>query len=99
MRLMQSSDVPERAEIAGTTAKVDALRLPTGKEAVPMRALRMFVLGLAVALTYPGIAVAQEALAAGAAAGALTGGLLGGPLGAVIGGLAGATAGDAAEAR
>src|SRR3954470_10635709 len=63
-----------------------------------MRALKIAAVSLGLALASPGLATAQEALAAGAITGALTGGLVGGPIGAAIGGLAGAALGGAAEA-
>ena len=64
-----------------------------------MRALKIAAVSLGLALASPGLAAAQEALAAGAITGALTGGLVGGPIGAAIGGLAGAALGGAAEAE
>jgi hypothetical protein len=64
-----------------------------------MRVLKIAALSLVLILASPGLAAAQEALAAGAITGALTGGLVGGPIGAAIGGLAGATLGGAAEAE
>jgi hypothetical protein len=64
-----------------------------------VRALKIAAVSLGLALASPGLATAQEALAAGAITGALTGGLVGGPIGAAIGGLAGATLGGAAEAE
>jgi len=63
-----------------------------------MRALKIAALSFGLALASPGLAAAQEALAAGAITGALTGALLGGPIGAAVGGLAGAAIGGAAEA-
>ena len=63
-----------------------------------MRALKIAAVSLGLALASPGLAAAQEALAAGAITGALTGGLVGGPIGAAIGGLAGVALGGAAEA-
>jgi len=62
-----------------------------------MRALKIAAVALALALTSPGLAAAQESLAAGAAAGALAGGLAGGPVGAAIGGAVGAAIGGAAQ--
>jgi hypothetical protein len=64
-----------------------------------MRALKIAAVSLGLALASPGLAAAQEALAAGAITGAFTGGLVGGPIGAAIGGLAGAALGGAAEAE
>jgi len=64
-----------------------------------MRSPKIAALSLVLILASPGLAAAQEALAAGAITGALTGGLVGGPIGAAIGGLAGATLGGAAEAE
>src|SRR4051812_32352069 len=64
-----------------------------------MRALKTAAVAFGLALASPGLAAAQEALAAGAITGALTGALLGGPIGAAIGGLAGAALGGAAEAE
>ena len=63
-----------------------------------MRILKIAAAALGLVLASPGIAAAQEGLAAGAITGALTGGLVGGPIGAAIGGLAGAAIGGAAEA-
>jgi len=63
-----------------------------------MRALKIAALSFGLVLASPGLAAAQEALAAGAITGALTGALLGGPIGAAVGGLAGAAIGGAAEA-
>src|SRR3954452_19844010 len=62
-----------------------------------MRSPKIAALSLVLILASPGLAAAQEALAAGAITGALTGGLVGGPIGAALGGLAGAGAGGAAE--
>jgi hypothetical protein len=64
-----------------------------------MRVLKIAAVSLGLALASPGVAAAQEGLAAGAITGALTGGLVGGPIGAAIGGLAGAAIGGAAEAE
>src|SRR3982750_3036599 len=64
-----------------------------------MRSPKIAALSLVLILASPGLAAAQEALAAGAITGALTGGLVGGPIGAAIGGLAGAALGGAAEAE
>ena len=64
-----------------------------------MRVLKIAAVSFGLALASPGVAVAQEALAAGAIMGALTGGLMGGPIGAAIGGVAGAAIGGAAEAE
>src|SRR3954469_22839893 len=63
-----------------------------------MRVPKFAALSLVLTLASPGLAAAQEALAAGAITGALTGALLGGPIGAAVGGLAGAAIGGAAEA-
>src|SRR3954467_5665283 len=63
-----------------------------------MRSPKIAALSLVLTLASPGLAAAQEALAAGAITGALTGALLGGPIGAAVGGLAGAGPGEAAEA-
>ena len=63
-----------------------------------MRSPKIAALSLVLILASPGLAAAQEALAAGAITGALTGALLGGPIGAAVGGLAGAALGGAAEA-
>ena len=63
-----------------------------------MRIPKIAALSLVLILASPGLAAAQEALAAGAITGALTGALLGGPIGAAVGGLAGAALGGAAEA-
>jgi len=63
-----------------------------------MRSPKIAALALVLTLASPGLAAAQEALAAGAITGALTGALLGGPIGAAVGGLAGAALGGAAEA-
>ena len=63
-----------------------------------MRIPKIAALSLVLTLASPGLAAAQEALAAGAITGALTGALLGGPIGAAVGGLAGAALGGAAEA-
>src|SRR3954451_10712991 len=63
-----------------------------------MRSPKIAALSLVLILASPGLAAAQEALAAGAITGALTGGLVGGPIGAAIGGLAGVALGSAAEA-
>src|SRR3954468_1279086 len=63
-----------------------------------MRVPKIAALALVLTLASPGLAAAQEALAAGAITGALTGALLGGPIGAAVGGLAGAALGGAAEA-
>jgi hypothetical protein len=63
-----------------------------------MRSPKIAALPLVLTLASPGLAAAQEALAAGAITGALTGALLGGPIGAAVGGLAGAAIGGAAEA-
>src|SRR3954470_7861735 len=63
-----------------------------------MRSPKIVALSLVLTLASPGLAAAQEALAAGAITGALTGALLGGPIGAAVGGLAGAALGGAAEA-
>src|SRR3982750_853105 len=64
-----------------------------------MRSPKIAALSLVLILASPGLAAAQEALAAGAITGALTGGLVGGPIGAAIEGLAGAALGGAAEAE
>ncbi len=64
-----------------------------------MRSPKIAALSLVLTLASPGLAAAQEALAAGAITGALTGALLGGPIGAAVGGLAGAALGGAAEAE
>jgi hypothetical protein len=63
-----------------------------------MRSPKIAALALVLTLASPGLAAAQEALAAGAITGALTGALLGSPIGAAVGGLAGAALGGAAEA-
>jgi hypothetical protein len=63
-----------------------------------MRELKIAAVSLGLLLASPGLAVAQEGIAAGAITGALTGGLVGGPIGAAIGGIAGAAIGGAAEA-
>ena len=63
-----------------------------------MRGLKIAAVSLGFALAAPGVAAAQEGLAAGVMAGALTGGIIGGPIGAAIGGFAGAAIGGAAEA-
>jgi hypothetical protein len=63
-----------------------------------MRSPKIAALALVLTLASPGLAAAQEALAAGAITGALTGALLGGPIGAAVGGLAGAALGGSAEA-
>lgn len=64
-----------------------------------MRTLKIAAVTLALALAVPGVAVAQEGLAAGAASGALVGGLAGGPVGAAIGGVVGAAIGGVAESN
>src|SRR3954465_11800412 len=63
-----------------------------------MRAPKIAALSFGLVLASPGLAAAQEALAAGAIPGALTGALVGGRVGAAVGGLAGAAIGGAAEA-
>jgi hypothetical protein len=63
-----------------------------------MRTPKIAALALVLTLASPGLAAAQEALAAGAITGALTGALLGGPIGAAVGGLAGAAIRGVTEA-
>lgn len=64
-----------------------------------MRALKIVAGSLALTLTIPGLAAAQQGATTGAVTGAITGGLVGGPIGAVIGGFAGAAVGGAAESE
>src|SRR5215212_8445061 len=83
--------------IVGTNRPSLSIPAPSERRTDMMRALKIAAVALAFALTSPGLAAAQESLAAGAAAGALAGGLAGGPVGAAIGGAGGAAIGGAAQ--
>ncbi len=64
-----------------------------------MRKVLIAAASVAVLLTLPSLANAQNNTMTGAVGGAVTGAIVGGPIGAAVGGAVGATVGSAADAN